>query len=409
MRPLAIVMVGLPARGKTYTAQHIERFLQWRGHKARVFNVGNVRRALVGAQVPHSFFDPDNSEGLEARQSAAETALDELVTWVGAGGEVGIYDATNTTRARRDWVGIRCRDAGMEVLFFEIVCNDADVIDTNIRASKLSNPDYLGMDPDKAVADFRARIAHYAEVYEPVEPEEGSFIRTEDLGRHIELQEIHGYLPGKLVSFAMNLHTVPRPIFLSRHGQSEANRVNRVGGDSPITDKGKIYADELASWFHDHELGGIQVWTSTLQRTNQTAAPLCPTPLQHKALDEIDAGVCDGMTYAEIEAAMPAAFAARQHDKLRYRYPQGESYEDVIDRLEPIIFELERSRSPVLVIAHQAILRALYAYFANHPRESTPHISVPLHTIIKLTPRAYGCDEERFVLGPGVGAAGSSA
>ncbi len=43
-------------------------------------------------------------------------------------------------------------------------------------------------------------------------------------------------------------------------------------------------------------------------------------------------------------------------DKFRYRYPRGESYEDVIQRLEPVIFELERERRTVLVIGHQAVL-----------------------------------------------------
>jgi broad specificity phosphatase PhoE len=40
------------------------------------------------------------------------------------------------------------------------------------------------------------------------------------------------------------------------------------------------------------------------------------------------------MTYETIERQMPAEFAARAADKLRYRYPRGESYIDVIQRLE---------------------------------------------------------------------------
>ncbi|KAH9309414.1 hypothetical protein KI387_037325, partial [Taxus chinensis] len=75
---------------------------------------------------------------------------------------------------------------------------------------------------------------------------------------------------------------------------------------------------------------------------------------------------------------------ARKKDKLRYRYPRGESYLDVIQRLEPVTVELERQRAPVVVIAHQAILRALYAYFAAKPLEEVPHIEVPLHTIIEI-------------------------
>jgi broad specificity phosphatase PhoE len=67
-------------------------------------------------------------------------------------------------------------------------------------------------------------------------------------------------------------------------------------------------------------------------------------------------------------------------------------------RLEPIIFELERQRDPVLVIAHNAVIRCLYAYFKEKPAEECPHIDVPLHTLIELTPRAYGCEETRYAL-----------
>jgi broad specificity phosphatase PhoE len=97
---------------------------------------------------------------------------------------------------------------------------------------------------------------------------------------------------------------------------------------------------------------------------------------------------------------MPAEFAARHADKFRYRYPRGESYQDVIQRLEPVIFELERERAPVLIIGHQAVLRALYAYMMDQPPEACPRISVPLHTLIRLKPTAYGCEETRFPLPP---------
>jgi len=40
-----------------------------------------------------------------------------------------------------------------------------------------------------------------------------------------------------------------------------------------------------------------KVWTSTLRRTIQTASKLQYPQLTWKSLDELDAGVCDGMTY----------------------------------------------------------------------------------------------------------------
>lgn len=54
-----------------------------------------------------------------------------------------------------------------------------------------------------------------------------------------------------------------------------------------------------------YHLTADKVWTSTLQRTIQTAQYLPYTKLTWKSLDELDAGVCDGMTYEEIEVCFP--------------------------------------------------------------------------------------------------------
>ena len=43
----------------------------------------------------------------------------------------------------------------------------------------------------------------------------------------------------------------------------------------------------------------------------------------------------------------PDEWSRRSVDKLAYRYPRGESYLDVIARLEPIIIEMERHHEPV--------------------------------------------------------------
>ncbi|KAG5146355.1 hypothetical protein JHK84_031898 [Glycine max] len=41
-RHLAIILVGLPARGKTFTAAKLTRYLHWLGHNTKHFNVGKV-------------------------------------------------------------------------------------------------------------------------------------------------------------------------------------------------------------------------------------------------------------------------------------------------------------------------------------------------------------------------------
>jgi broad specificity phosphatase PhoE len=318
------------------------------------------------------------------------------------GGEVGIYDATNTTRARRSVLADRLRAHGLSVVFIESVCEDEAVIESNIRQTKLHMPDYAGVDPNEAVRDFRARIAHYARAYEPVAEDEGSFVRVIDVGRMVVAHRMQGYLPSRLVYFMTNLHVTPRSIWMTRHGESEHNAAGLIGGDSGLSERGWSFAQSLAE--HVRSLGleprGLRVWTSTLRRTKETAAVLGLPVEEWRALDEIDAGDCDSMTYDDIRAQMPEEHAARREAKLTYRYPRGESYLDVIRRLEPVIVELERERRPVLVVSHQAVLRALHAYLMDRPTKEVPYTPIPLHTVIRLTPTTYGCEEERSALEP---------
>ena len=77
---------------------------------------------------------------------------------------------------------------------------------------------------------------------------------------------------------------------------------------------------------------------------------------------------------------MPDEYAARGRNKYRYRYPRGESYEDIAQRLEPVIIELMRTKAPVLIVSHQATLRVLYAYLTDKQPESCPEELIPPST-----------------------------
>ncbi len=57
--------------------------------------------------------------------------------------------------------------------------------------------------------------------------------------------------------------------------------------------------------------------------------------------------------------------------------------------------ELERSEN-VLIITHQAIVRCIYAYFMDVDQDQSPWMDIPLHTLMKLTPKAYGTVTEKY-------------
>ncbi|KAG0094780.1 Fructose-2,6-bisphosphatase [Podila epicladia] len=391
-------MVGLPARGKTLISQKVCRYLQWLGITTKVFNVGNYRRKLHGAHQLHNFFDPHNPEGERSRREAAIEALNDMIYWFKKDqGVVALYDATNSTRSRREMLLAACTKHNIQVMFIESICQDEALVLHNIMDVKLSSPDYKDMDPEQAAADFKARIVHYEEAYETITEDNLTYIKLINVGSQVIINHIQGYLQSRIVYYLMNLHIAPRSIFFSRHGESLYNVMGKLGGDSDLSARGKQYAKTLPLLIATH-LGNseqLTVWTSTLRRTIQTAQHLTYPKLAWKALDELDAGVCDGMTYEEIEQQYPEDFANRDEDKFNYRYRGGESYRDVVVRLEPVIMDLERQRN-ILIIGHQAILRCIYAYFMNHSHEKLPYIKIPLHTLIQLTPKAYTCEEKRY-------------
>ncbi|MCB9709142.1 MAG: 6-phosphofructo-2-kinase/fructose-2,6-bisphosphatase [Myxococcales bacterium] len=393
-------MVGLPARGKTHIAQKVARYLSWLGYSTRTFNVGDYRRQQLGGHQIHEFFRQDNIEGMAQREHLALTALSDVEQWLQSSGRIAIYDATNTTRQRRKLVLQRCQSMGARTVFIESICEDREVIEANIRDTKLRSPDYVGMDQQSAMKDFRARLAHYERAYEPIDESQLSYIKLIDAGRQIVINRIGGYLPSKVVYFLMNIHTAPRPIWLTRHGESADNMSKRLGGDSDLSERGRHYAQQLAE-FLKQRCGPMPcvIWTSGLKRAVQTAEALKPRATSWRLLNEIDAGVCEGMTYEEIRRRQPDEYSARETDKFTYRYPGGESYADLIQRLEPIITEIERQKHPLMIVSHQAVSRVLYGYLLGKAQNACPHLDVPLHTVIELRPTAYGYEELRFALG----------
>eukprot|EP00061_Rhincodon_typus_P016596 g44901.t1 len=122
----------------------------------------------------------------------------------------------------------------------------------------------------------------------------------------------------------MNIHITPRSIYLCRHGESDLNLKGRIGGDSGLSFRGKQFAKSLGKFIQEQNIRDLKVWTSQMKRTIQTAEALKVPYEQWKILNEIDAGVCEEMTYEEIQMNYPAEFALRDQDKYRYRYPKGE-------------------------------------------------------------------------------------
>jgi hypothetical protein len=128
---LVIIMVGLPATGKTHIAKRICRFLSFfHDIPSQIFNVGDYRRQMCGAQKRADFYDNTNVEGLAARKLACDAALADLVEYMRQDGvRVAAFDATNSTKERRKYITQELLKKGMGTkrMFVESICDDEQV------------------------------------------------------------------------------------------------------------------------------------------------------------------------------------------------------------------------------------------------------------------------------------------
>lgn len=402
-RHTVVAMVGLPATGKTYISTKLAHYFNWINIPTKAFNVGEYRRKFFGQYKSHTFFRADNEEGLQQRNEGAQMAIEDVVKYFEQeSGEIALFDATNSTRERRKLlVDTFVKAKGYDLFFVESLCDDPDIIEANIRDVKICGKDYQFMDKNLAIEDFLQRIQHYKEQYESLDivyDSDLSFIQIYNQGDKYIVNRMVGLLESRIVYYLMNIRVLKRTIYLTRHGESEMNQLGRIGGDSDLTDKGKIFAENLAKYIEGENISELNVWTSRKKRTIQTALGISCHKEYLAALDEIDKGICDGMTRDEIRDKYPEEYAAREKHKFVYRYPNGESYQDLVTRLEPIIMELERHTN-VLVITHTSLLRCLLAYFMDKTPDAVPDLTIALNTVFKLTSKPYGCNVESINLG----------
>ncbi|MFC0041734.1 histidine phosphatase family protein [Actinomadura rayongensis] len=149
-------------------------------------------------------------------------------------------------------------------------------------------------------------------------------------------------------------------LFLVRHGQTIWHAENRYAGvsDVALTDTGREQAERLGGWAAGAKLDAV--WCSPLGRTRVTAEPAARAagcvPRVDGELAEVDFGVAEGRTLAELP---PAAVAAFRADPVTGAFEGAENPLDAAARgaraLRRIAAEHDEGR--VLVVAHNTLLR----------------------------------------------------
>ena len=147
-------------------------------------------------------------------------------------------------------------------------------------------------------------------------------------------------------------------VILCRHGETDWNRLGRYQGrtDIPLNERGREQARELARSLADEPI--VAVYSSTLARAYDTA---CEIALVHgldvkrdPRLDEINQGLWEGLRRDEIVVDHGALHARWLEYPLDLRLPQGETLEEVRERVRSALDDilLLHPSGTVCLVAH---------------------------------------------------------
>ncbi|KAI8869520.1 6PF2K-domain-containing protein [Ramicandelaber brevisporus] len=420
---IAVILVGLPSRGKTHLSGAMKRYLCWLGVKTESFNVGVYRRNLASSPTsagdiedPRGFelFDPSTRSSMAVRMKASEMAFQDMINEVYRGGQVAIFDGANSSEDYRRTLLSRLTEIGVQVLFVESICDDPQLIERNIINVKIHGPDYIGWSQADAVADFKRRIDAHAKIHETITDTSLSFVKMFNAGERIVVNNVHGFLPTRIVFYLLNLHIQPRIIYLAPpppecevdlSADSDARSVHLTAADPPLSTQGRDHAQRLRDALVEHRrnqqskrsvtpISPLSIWASKERQPLETAtiiAGSCVPSTSDPVVTAMAEAAVEGMTPEQIAEQHPLDYKMHLADPYNHRFSRGESYHDLAIRLEAVILELEREKGDVMIVADETVLRCLCAYFdGNLTNEQIPSLEVKKNEIIEIVPGAYG-------------------
>lgn len=176
-------------------------------------------------------------------------------------------------------------------------------------------------------------------------------------------------------------------IFYTRHGESEANSRHLVAGtlDSPLTDKGRQQAHDLADWISEQGMNFDAIISSPLNRCIDTAK-IVARKLHYPAdniiyletLRERDCGEFEGKSIDDYFET-PESIAIKDF--------KVESLDELYERSKEVIQELQQHYQDknILIVSHNGIGKMLRIVTEGRDAsEFDKTVSIPPATIMRL-------------------------
>ncbi|OJT19693.1 histidine phosphatase family protein [Archangium violaceum] len=160
---------------------------------------------------------------------------------------------------------------------------------------------------------------------------------------------------------------------LVRHGQPVEEMRGRCYGrlDVGLSSAGRLQAERAARFLAEAPL--LRIYTSPRQRARESAAPLAElkgmTVDTEAAFREIDFGLFEGLSYEEAEQRYPQVYAEWMAHPTRVRFPGGESYPEMRERVLAAGRELRTRHAgeTFVLVSHGGVNRTLLAEALGMP------------------------------------------
>lgn len=193
---------------------------------------------------------------------------------------------------------------------------------------------------------------------------------------------------------------MPQPvIYFARHGETDWNAEKRLQGqkDIPLNALGRTQGARCGEILRDLftrqgvSANALDYVSSPLGRARNTMelirAGLGLDPARYSMddrLKEMSFGRWEGFTYPELQDREAEALAARDADKWGYVLPEGESYDQLQQRVRTWYETIDRD---IVVASHGGVCRVLMAHLGILPNDTASTGNIAQGVIYVFTGR----------------------
>ena len=181
--------------------------------------------------------------------------------------------------------------------------------------------------------------------------------------------------------------------YFIRHGQTDWNVEQRIQGstDIPLNEKGIEQGKLLAEKLKERNISIKKIYSSDQKRAVKTAQlmneNLGVDIVYSSKLREVKLGKWEGLTWNEVREKYKEEYDVWYQNRRYTRPPEGESYQDVLDRVIEMLHEIEQKEekeSSVAIVTHGAVIMSIQCYIHNTPFEQMTNFKTKNTEIVEI-------------------------